>query len=427
VRYIISFIFFFFATVIFANVSTIEQNIVANIDQNNAEALNLLEKIVNINSGTDNVQGVFAVGEVLKAEFEALGFTGEWKNPPDDMHRAGTLFLTRQGEKGKKLLLIAHLDTVFPQNSPFQTFSREGNLAKGPGVSDDKGGIVLLLYALKALHAQGLLANTTITIALVGDEENSGKPTSISRAALREAAKGMDITLDFEPNGDANTVAIVRRGTAQWEIVSQGIEEHSSLIFKPYIGFGAIFELTRVLNAAHEQLSQQQYATFNPGVIIGGTEGQIDKTHHVSGYGKPNVIAQIARAQGDMRFISDEQKQWMQNTLQTIVAQSLPKTTSIITFVEGMPPMPETDESKQLLAIYSKVSTDLGYPQVSAISPDFSGGADISYVANITPANLSRLGPVGSGHHSVNESMDIKSFNINTKRAAVLIYRLTRE
>ncbi len=423
---IIYIVLFYFTFPLWANVSNEEQKLIATIDQNTEQALSLLEKIVNINSGTDNIQGVFDVGEVLKAEFEALGFKSEWKNPPEDMHRAGTLFLTRQGNQGKKLLLIAHLDTVFPKNSLFQTFSREGNLAKGPGVSDDKGGIVLLLYALKALNAQGLLDNTTITVALVGDEENSGKPTSISRAALKEAANGMDITLDFEPNGDANSVAIARRGTAQWEIVSQGIEEHSSLIFKPHIGFGAIFELTRVLNEAREQLSTQQYATFNPGVIIGGTEGQIDKTHHASGYGKTNVIAQTARAQGDMRFISDEQKQWIQNTMLTIVAQSLVKTSSTITFVEGMPPMPETAENKKLLDLYSKVSTDLGYPPVSAIAPDFSGGADISYVANITPANLSRLGPVGSGHHSVNESMDIKSFNINTKRAAVLIYRLIK-
>ncbi|MGA2655063.1 MAG: M20/M25/M40 family metallo-hydrolase, partial [Gammaproteobacteria bacterium] len=199
------------------------------------------------------------------------------------------------------------------------------------------------------------------------------------------------------------------------------------LIFKPYVGYGAIFELSRVLNEASSQLSTEQYAAFNPGVIAGGTQANIDATHHATGYGKLNVIAKTARAQGDMRFISDEQKAWMKKTLETIVAQSLPKATSAITFIDGMPPMPPTAANKNLLAMYSQVSTDLGYPVVSAIPPDLSGGADISYVASITPANLSRLGPVGNNHHSVNEAMDIKSLNINTKRAAVLMYRLTAQ
>ncbi|MGA2655010.1 MAG: M20/M25/M40 family metallo-hydrolase, partial [Gammaproteobacteria bacterium] len=203
-RFFIIWVLCFFTPILSAQ-STIEQNIVTVIDENNEAALALLEKIVNINSGTDNVQGIYQVGEILIPEFEALGFSSEWKNLPEDMNRAGTLFFARKGNQGKKLLLIAHLDTVFPKSSPFQTFSRKGNFAFGPGVSDDKGGIILLLYALKALHSQGLLDNTTMTIALVGDEENSGKPTSISRKSLIEAAKGMDVTLDFEPNIEANT------------------------------------------------------------------------------------------------------------------------------------------------------------------------------------------------------------------------------
>lgn len=415
------------ATVSMANLSSAEKNIILNIDQNQEQALELLEKIVNINSSTDNIKGVHKVGDIVKAEFEALGFKSKWKNPPPELQRAGTLFLTRSGNQGKKLLLIAHLDTVFPEHSEFQKFSRDGNFAKGPGVSDDKGGVILLLYALKALHAQGVLDDTTITVALVGDEENSGKPTSISRASLIEAAKNMDVTLDFEPNGTANAAAIARRGVMQWELVSTGIEEHSSLLFKDHIGYGAVFELARVLNEARIQLSAHKYITFNPGMMVGGTTAKVDETsHEITGYGKTNIVAQIARAQGDMRFLTNEQKELIQNTMMNIVKKSLPKTTSNITFIDSMPPMSPTPENEKLLNLYSQVSQDLGYPKVTAISPDLSGGADISYVANITPANLSRLGPVGVYHHSVNESMDIESLNINTKRAAVLIYRLTR-
>jgi glutamate carboxypeptidase len=408
-----------------ATVNVIEKNIIAHIEQSQTDALSLLEKIVNINSGTDNVVGVYEVGNLLQKEFEALGFKGEWKNPPDSMQRAGTLFLTMNGNQGPHILLIAHLDTVFSKNSDFQQFTRDGNIAKGPGVIDDKGGIIIMLYALKALHAQGLLNNANITIALVGDEESSGKPVSISRAPLIQAAQNVAITLDFEPAAGNNQATIARRGISLWEIKTTGIEAHSSKVFQPGTGFGAILELARVLDVARAQLGDEPYATFNPGVIIGGTDAQIEPyTTLASGHGKENVVPQIALAQGDIRFISVEEKAFIQKTLQDAAAQGLPNTTSTITFEDSMPPMPPTENNKELLQRYSQVSSDLGFGAITATDPKYRGAADINYVAGIVPANLGGLGAIGANPHTNNEILDIKSMNMSTQRAAVLIYRL---
>jgi glutamate carboxypeptidase len=296
----------------------------------------------------------------------------------------------------------------------------------GPGVADDKGGVVLILYALKALHANKALDNTSITIALTGDEENSGKPVSISRAPLLQAAVGADIALDFEPSSGIGTAAISRRGIDNWELISTGNEAHSSTLFHRGTGAGAIFELTRVLDTVRDEIAGQQYSTFNPGIIIGGTEAHIDKnTNNAQGYGKNNVVAQTALARGDMRFISKEQQTLIKNHVTEITQKSLPGTTSTVIFEEAIPAMPLTSANMNLLEMYSKVSTDLGFPVVKAVPPDQRGAADISHVATLVKANLAGLGPIGNHTHTENERVDIRSLNINTQRAALLIYRLT--
>ena len=182
------------------------------------------------------------------------------------------LSLQNANTKGKKLLLISNGITVFP-NSPFQKFERQGDKATGPGVIDDKGGIVIILYALKALQAAHALDNSTITIVLTGDEEESGKPTSISRKPLIDIAKKSDIALDFEPTSPGNAASIGRRGYTNWFIEAEGKEGHSSLIFNQDFGDGAIFEIARILNAIRTTVSEEKSLTFNTGCYFGWHPG----------------------------------------------------------------------------------------------------------------------------------------------------------
>lgn len=395
------------------------------------QQLSLLEQIVNINSGTNNIAGVHKVGEILRPLFEKLGFSTEWVEEPASMHRAGTLIARHLGQnkdkKGKRLLLIGHLDTVFPKDGPFQRFSRKGNYAFGPGVIDDKGGDVVILYALQALRQAGALDDATITVVLTGDEEDSGKPTSISRKPLLLVAKQNDIALDFECAMTMDTATIARRGISSWTIKAEGSEGHASEIFQEKLGFGAIFEIARIFNTMQQELSKEQYLTFNPGLIVGGT-----RLHYDSGksfarvFGRDNVIAKEALAIGDLRFIDDEQKTKAENAIKDIVNKHLPGTTASIHFSDGIPAMSPTKANLELLNQYSSASEALGYGKISPLDPSIRGAGDISHIAAFVQASLAGLGPLGTGGHSIDETMDISSLPIQTERAALLMYQLTR-
>jgi len=407
------------------SLSSTEQTIRQVIIENKKSELSLLEKIVNINSGTLNTLGVYQVGELLRPEFQQMGFTTRWAKEPDNLHRTGILFAERLGTKGKRLLLIGHLDTVFAKNSPFQQFKLLDNFATGPGVIDAKGGDMVILFALKALYRAHALDGTTITVALVGDEEDSGKPTALSRKSLLEAAKKSDIALDFEWSFSLDTATIARRGISQWVIETKGKESHSSQIFQKTVGSGAIFELARILNQMRSELANTQYLSFNPGLVLGGTSITTEDNQSGTAQGKQNVIAQMAVASGDLRFLSSAQKKLAEEKIIAIVNQHLPGTTAKIQFEDAIPAMTPTKQNMNLLQQYSEASFDLGYKPVQALNPGSRGAGDISHVAAFVTANLGGLGPVGTGAHSVNEKLDVHSLEIQTERAALLMFRLT--
>ncbi|MFA6302925.1 MAG: M20/M25/M40 family metallo-hydrolase [Legionella sp.] len=418
----------FLCTSLFAQeLSGKEQNIIQYVDKHQKNQLTLLKQLVNINSGTNNIAGVRAVGKKIEPIFKQLGFKTRWVEEPKSMHRAATFIAERTGTQGKRLLLIGHLDTVFTKNSAFQKFTRHENTATGPGIIDDKGGDVVIVYALKALHAEHALDNTNITVVLTGDEEDSGKPTSISRKPLFEVAKKSDIALDFEIDISQDTVTVGRRGVSMWKLQTKGIESHSALIFKPGVGYGAIFELSRILNNFREDFEHDKNISLNVGLISGGTKVDYDKNKNQSkAFGKENVIPNTALAAGDFRFTSAAEEAEIMQKMQIIVQKHLPSTKAEITFQSGIPAMTPTQANLDLLKQYSSVSQALGYGEVKPLPANLRGAGDISHIANIVPANLAGLGPLGNGVHSEQETLEIPSLTMQTKRAALFIYRLTR-
>jgi glutamate carboxypeptidase len=388
--------------------------------------ITLLHQLVNINSGTTNVAGVKRTGELLRPVFKQLGFTTRWVEEPSDMHRAPTLIAERKGKQGKRLLLIGHLDTVYESKS-VAAFTQKTNTAKGPGTADDKGGVVVIMYAMKALHSMHALDGTTITVVLTGDEEDSGKPTSISRQPLIEVAKRSDVALDFEPSITLETASIGRRGISSWVIESKGNESHSATIFQKDVGDGAIFELARILQAMRTTMAAEKNLTFNPGILLAGNKVNYQrKATKGDVFGKDNVVAKIGTVAGDLRFLSDKQRHQAEDKLSAIVKDPLPGTHSTIQFQDGIPAMTPTTANQALLDQYSAVSVDLSYGTIKSFDPGQRGAGDISHIAAIVPANLAGLGPIGYGTHSVSESVELASFPIQTARAALLIYRLTR-
>lgn len=408
------------------DVDALERRIVSEVETEAAAAVELLEQAVNINSGTMNFEGVRAVGRLFRGEFDALGFETEWIDGAA-FERAGHLIARRDGD-GRRLLLIGHLDTVFELDSPFQTFSRDGDRATGPGVVDMKGGGVVIVHALGALARAGILEGAAITVIMTGDEERAGTPLEAARAALREAAAEADIVLAFE-NGDSNpaTAVVARRGSTGWTLEVTGTPAHSSQVFQPHVGMGAIYEAARILGAFRERLDEEPLLTFNPGMILGGTDVEYDSFDSGgTAFGKNNVVAEHALVTGDLRAISLAQLEAARRVMNEVVADNLPGTSAAITFGDGYPPLAATDGNRELLTAFDQVSRDLGFGPVTAVDPRNAGAADVSFTAGLADAALDGLGPGGGGGHTVNEWIDLPTLEMQTRRAAVLIYRLTR-
>ncbi len=410
------------------NISRKEKKIVQKVKQNNSEAIKFLETVVNVNSGTMNPEGVKATGDLFAKEFEQIGFKSEWIDMPEEMNRAGHLFASIEGDKGKRLLLIGHLDTVFEEDSEFQKFEPiNDSIAKGPGANDMKGGDVIILYALKALREANLLDDAQIIVAFTGDEESTGKPISISRKPLIDAAKRSDIALGFENSTGFDNATVARRGSSGWKVNVTGKRAHSSGIFGDGTGAGANFELARILHQFYTEVKGEDLLTFNPGIMLGGTTLEVDEQKsRGTVFGKDNVVAQTAFAMGGLRFISEEQKENARNKMREIVADNLPQTSAEISFIDSYPAMRPTDENFELLKVLDQISRDLGQPAVEAFDPAKRGAADVSFVAEYV-ACLDGLGTMGGGGHTPSETVNLKTIESLTKRTALLIYRLINQ
>ena len=409
--------------------SPVEQQIVAEVKAHAPQGLALLERSVNINSGTLNHEGVREVGKLFGAEFEQLGFKTRWIEMPAAMNRAGHLEAAREGKQGKRVLLIGHLDTVFEKDSPVQKWDRKGERVRGQGVADMKGGDVIIIEALRALQKAGALDNTSITVMFSGDEENAGDPISVSRADMVAAAKHSDVALAFEGvvrnKQGVETGTIGRRASSSWELTVKGKQGHTSGIFTPEAGYGAIFEAARIVDAFRQQLPEADL-TYSPGLILGGTEATLDAGGaRGTAYGKNNIIANTTIVKGDLRYLSKEQGDRVHAKMQAIVAQHLPGTSATIAFHESYPPMSPTAGNLKLLDAYSKASDDAGLGKVPALPPGERGAGDVQFAAPYVDS-LDGLGAGGRGSHSPDEELDIPTIERSTIRAALLIYRLTR-
>jgi glutamate carboxypeptidase len=412
----------------FAKLSPVEETMVEHIDATNPSALTMLEKIVNINSGTMNFSGVRQVADVLIPEFQTLGFNSYFEDG-SEFNRAGHLIAEHEGGSGPNILLIGHLDTVFAPDSPFQTFQRlDDNKASGPGIADMKGGDIIILQALRALDAAGELEDMNIRVVMTGDEELSGRPLSLSKKALIDAAKWADVAIGFE-NGDGNpkTANVSRRGSVGWTLALTGVPSHSSQIFKENVGAGSIYEASRILYTFYQELRSEDLLTFNPGKIMGGTKVTHDRsTNSGTTFGKNNVVAETTIVTGDIRAISLVQQERVKAKMTEIVAQHLPQTSGTIEFSEGYPPLAPTEGNQALLAKYSQVSMDLGQGPVEAVNPLNAGAADVSFTSEYIEMALDGLGMSGSSPHTVNEVGDLNALTSQAKRAAILLYRLKK-
>jgi glutamate carboxypeptidase len=407
--------------------SAIERALSQSVDAHRDASVTMLERVVDINSGTMNTAGVRAVGDVFRAQLDGLGFRTRWVDG-SSFGRAGHLVAERPGPRASlRVLLIGHLDTVFEEDSPFQRFERvEGGRARGPGTTDMKGGNVVMLLALRALRDAGVLDRMEVRVYLGGDEEDSGAPLAAARAALLAAADGAEVALGFEDgDGSFDHAVIARRGVEEWRLRVTGKPAHSSLILNPEIGAGAIYEAARILDAFRRELAPESAdVTFNPGMIVGGTAIEHPEQARGTAFGKTNVIAQAALVVGDLRTLAPDQLERTRDRMREIVARTLPHAGAELAFEPGYPPMAVTDGNRRLLALLDEASRDLGLPAVAAVNPRQAGAADISFVATRMKMAIDGLGLKGTGGHTAEETADLALLAPQAKRVAVLLARL---
>ena len=406
--------------------SPVEAKMVTAIhDQNTAYSV-FLEQLVNVNSGTLNSAGVKQVSDMIAPRFSDLGFTVRWV-PMDAAHRGGHLIAEHPAPSGKRVLLIGHLDTVFEPSSPFQRWERKGDVATGPGTSDMKGGDLILLAALQAMQTAGVLQSASITVVLTGDEERPGEPLSIARRDLIDAAQHSDVALDFEggvTKGGVDYGSTSRRSSLIWYLKTTGITAHSSGIFSPSVGYGAVYELARCIDAFRQQLPEKGL-TYNVAYFVGGTTATLDASQTAGEFaGKTNVIPPIAYASGDIRTVSDEQTARVEEKMKAIVAQHLAKTDSTIEFHDGYPAMPATEGNRALLALLNQINKDAGLPHMEELDASQRGAGDISFIAKYVDS-LAGMGSIGGNGHRAGEFVNLDHQPLQAERAALLIYRLS--
>ena len=414
-----------------AKLSPAETRMMQTVDAEQERTLAMLEKWVNQNSGSLNIEGVTKVGEMLRSELEPLGFKVQWI----DMRqagRAGHIVATHKGNgRGKRLLLIGHLDTVFEPDSPFQKWERQGNDGIGPGSGDDKGGMAVMVAALRAMHQAGTLKDADIEVVLTGDEEDNGLPIELVRRDLVAAGKRADVALDFEGLADQDGKdigSIARRSSGAWTLTVTAKSGHSSGIFSAGSGNGAIYELARIVDTFRKELPEDKL-TFNVGLVGGGASAKLDEGRiRLEATGKTNIIPETAVARGDLRALNREQIDRVKSKMQAIVANGrLAGATAKLEFdPDEYPPMAPTEGSRAVLAKLNLVNRDMGLEPMGELDPMKRGAGDISFVAQDVDG-LVGLGAASDGDHAPGEKVDIASIWRQAKRAAILMTRLSRE
>lgn len=363
------------------------KQIQAQSEQYKAEALKLLERLVNIDSGSGYEAGLTQVRDIAVDELKQLGFSIELV--PDKAANNSHVVATLKGTGKARILLMAHMDTVFKEGSAAERpFHIKDGRAYGPGVMDDKGGIVAGIYALKVLKDQGFKDYAQITFLLDASEETGSDAAS---ELIRTTAKAHDVTLNLEPGRPADGLVVWRKGSATAVVEVKGQAAHAGVA--PELGRNAAMEVAHQILQLGKLGDEEKKTTINFTVLKAG-----DRT---------NVIPDQATAKADVRAALPEEFDRIEKDLARVSANKLiPETEVKTTLQRGLPPMPQTPESDKLVAIAQGIYAELG----KKLTIEGSGGAaDASLSAGVGTPTLDGFGIVGGGIHTAQEYAEVES------------------
>lgn len=364
----------------------------------------LLTDLVAINSGSSNHPGIRKVGEHCVSPLKELGLEVTLQEDSGDPPHLLARTPSREGARGRRILLLAHLDTVFPPESPFQRLTLTESGGTGPGVTDAKGGIVLLLFALRALASVMPLVTVPISVVLVGDEER-GSPTA--RARLEEEASRHDLALVFEPARRSGAIVKARKGTAHVTLRTHGKGAHPGT--HPEAGANAIVALAEKILAIHALQDSSRGLTVNVGVISGGTV--------------TNRVPEEAEARIEFRYRhAADAEATFERIREIATAPSIPGVRAEARVRMGRPAWPENPSSTALADFWIRQAARLGL----ALTAEATGGAsDGNLTAAFGLPTLDGLGPEGGDQHTEAEFITRPSLVTRCQLASTALYRLT--
>jgi len=372
------------------------------IYEKKTEMLQLIEQIVNIDSGSYVKKGVDQVGSILKEKYEELGFIVEVK---EESEFGNNLIIQHKNAKDPKIILVAHMDTVFPEGTVAKRpFYIEGTRAYGPGVVDMKASQIELIYAIKALQSIGSNCIENIQIILNGDEE-VGSITS--RPLIEKHSIGKEYALIMEPARKDGSLVTARRGGGRYDIIVKGVAAHSGI--EPEKGRSAIEELAYKIIQLHQLNDHEKGISVNVGLIEGGTS--------------VNTVSANAVAHVDIRISEMEQASYLEEKIKEICSKTVVSGTEI--HLEGSinrPPMVFNHKSEHLLHIIENVGGEIG---IKVKNTATGGGGDASFTSATGVATIDGLGPVGGNAHSEEEYLEINTLPERTLLLAKTIERLS--
>ncbi|MBB6452398.1 glutamate carboxypeptidase [Salirhabdus euzebyi] len=373
------------------------------LQQQETEMLKLLEQLVNIDSGSLHKKGVDEIGNMLKQQYEALGFVVRIKN---EREYGNHLVIQHKDALDPQIILLAHMDTVFPEGTVAERpFKIEGNRAFGPGVIDMKASLVTLLFAIKGLINAGHHSYKNVKIVLNSDEE-VGSITS--RPLIEQQAKGKKYALVMEPARKDGSLVSSRKGKGNYTISVVGKAAHSGI--EPEKGRSAIEELAHKIIQLHELSDLENGISVNVGLIEGGSS--------------VNTVSDHAVAHIDIRIAEMDQAESLEEKLEEICATTDVSGTKIS--LEGeinRPPMEKNKKTEALLSVIKEVGEKIG---VTIEDTATGGGSDASFTSALGIATIDGLGPVGGNPHSEKEYLEIDTLVPRTLLLATIIQRLTK-
>ena len=375
------------------------KELIDSIDSKEKEMLVFLEKMVNIDCGTYCIEGLNQVGGILADRLAALGFGVERKSQKE---YADHIIGRKPGAGDYRILFIGHMDTVFPagtaQKRPFRI---EGGRAYGPGVSDMKGGITCLIFALEALKAVKPDVYDKITMDVVFNSDEEVLSPS-SRPIIENLAKQAHTACVFEPARPGGEYVIQRKGVGKYIMNVTGRAAHAGA--QPEEGRSAIGEMAHKIVALHALTDYTTGTTVNVGVVRGGE--------------RSNVIAESAYAEIDVRVPDNAAAELLHQQFESITAKTtIPDTTGEVTGGIMFPPMVQTPQSKRLFESLQEAGRILGL-DLEGIAT--GGGSDGNHSAQFAPT-LDGMGSQGSMAHSDREFMEVASLTERSKVTALFL------